>query len=313
MPDVQGAIGIGFVLVTHNNVAQTALLCRRLDAMFDHPPIVLHHDFGQAPADFSALPGNVHVVQDWIGTSWAGLAVVDANLKALRLLYELADSDWVVSLSNSCYPIKTARQIADTLARTDADGVLAHELIAYDPIRDRSEPDGLHPFVRWRYDCLQRYVAIPVPRQVMSLLGQKGRTRYIKNPALTRWLTPFRNGFQCYSGSAWYALRRTAARALLENTPIASRLRRHYERRFCPDESYYQTVLLNDTKLCIVNRCLTYTDWSLGGSHPKTLGYEDIPKLLSSQALFARKFPLDEGLLHALDAAVLQASTSAAK
>jgi hypothetical protein len=305
------SIEIGFVLVTHNNVAQTAMLCRRLNTMFDRPPIALHHDFGQTSTGLSALPSNVHVVQDWIGTRWAEASVVDANLKALRLLYQRADPDWVVSLSSACYPIKTAEQITDTLAGTSADAYLAQELIAYDPVRDRSEPGSLHPFARWRFDCLQRYVAVPLPQRFTISKGQKSRRQYIKSPAITRWFTPFRNGFQCYSGSAWYVVRRSAAMSLLKSTPTASRLRKHYEDRFCPDESYYQTILSNDKNLQIVNRCLTYTDWSSGGSHPETLGYEDIPKLLSSGALFARKFPPDERLLQTLDAAVSQESVCA--
>ncbi len=78
--------------------------------------------------------------------------------------------------------------------------------------------------------------------------------------------------------------------------------------QFCPDESYYHTILLNDKKLRIVNQCLTYIDWNSGGAHPKTLGYEDFPKLLSSDSLFARKFPLDERLLQDFDAAAAAAA-----
>ncbi len=301
---------IGFVLVTHNNVAQTAMLCQRLNTMFNHPPIALHHDFDQTPMSLAAIPDNVHVVSDWIKTSWAGAVLVDANLKALRLLVQRADPDWVISLSNTCYPIKTAEQIVDTLTRTSADAYLSHELIAYDPVRGRSEPDSSRPFDPfWRSDCLRRYVAVPVAQRIMILLGQKGRTLYIENPTITRWFTPFRNGFQCYAGEAWYALRRPAALTLLENTETARRLRKHYHDRFCPDESYYHTILLNHKKLRIENRCLTYTDWSLGGAHPKTLGYEDFPALLSSESLFARKFPLDGSLLQDLDAAVTAAAS----
>jgi len=301
-------ISIGFVLVTHSNVSQTAVLCRRLNAMFDYPPIAIHHDFDQVHGSLVAIPSNVHVVQDWIRTSWAGATVVDANLRALRLLMQRADPDWIISLSNACYPIKTAGQITKTLVGTSADGYLSHELITYDSVRDRSEPDRARPVDPfWRSDCLRRYLAVSVPKRIMILLGQKDRELKIENFTLTKWFTPFHNELQCYCGDAWYTLRRPAALALLESTETARKLRRHYQDRFCPDESYYHTILLNNKTLRIVNQCLTYIDWNSGGAHPKTLGYEDFPKLLSSDSLFARKFPLDERLLQDLDAAAAAA------
>lgn len=119
-------ISVGFVLVTHNHVDQTAFLCRRLNDMFDHPPIAIHHDFGQTSMNVSDFSHNVHVVEDWIETSWASVEVVDANLKALRLLYQKANPDWVISLSNACYPIKTAEAIIAALTAADGDAFIGY-------------------------------------------------------------------------------------------------------------------------------------------------------------------------------------------
>jgi hypothetical protein len=46
------------------------------------------------------------------------------------------------------------------------------------------------------------------------------------------------------------------------------------------------------------------------GHHPKTLGVEDIPRILASGAHFARKFNLENGaeVFDAIDAAVDSAS-----
>jgi len=40
---------------------------------------------------------------------------------------------------------------------------------------------------------------------------------------------------------------------------------------------------------------LRYIDWRMGGYHPKTLGLDDIPRILASGAHFARKFDLAMG------------------
>jgi len=84
----------------------------------------------------------------------------------------------------------------------------------------------------------------------------------------------------------------------------------HFSRRFIPDESLPHTILCNQPDLKIVNDNLRYIDWSLSGHHPKTLGVEDIPRILASGAHFARKFDLakDPEVFDAIDAAVDAAS-----
>jgi hypothetical protein len=270
--------------------------------MFDDPPIALHHDFDQAPFDASVLPHNVHVVQNWNKTDWGGSSVFDANLKALRLLYAYADPDWVISLSNACYPIKTADHILEFLARSTTDGYMEYRLIAYDPVRDRTDRDKLSRADRWLFSNLERYIAVRVSSyKVMALLRQPNRAVYLKHPFLTRWLTPFRGRFRCFAGATWYTVNRRAAHVLLKDTPFSRDLRLHYRKRMIVDESFYQTIMLNEPGLTLHNFSLTYTDWTEDKPHPKILSYEDFPSLHASDRLFARKWPHDENLLRALD------------
>ncbi len=297
---------IGFVLVTYNRPEQTFRLVQRLNEMFGDPPIALHHDFGKSPLDVKALPRNVLVVKQWSDTGWGVIQVVDGNLKALRLLYEHADPDWVVSLSNACYPIKTAEQILTYLAASKADGYMEHLLVRYDSVRDRSDPGTLSRADRWLYNAMERYVGVRLSSyKVMALFGKPHSAIYAKHPAVTSRLTPFRGRFVCYGGEAWYSVRRPAAQALLRETHFSRALRRHYQHRFVPEESYYHTIVCNEPDLRVENFSLTYTDWSNEKSaHPKTLGYEDFPRMLNSDRLFARKFAGDLAMLSALDGEV---------
>jgi len=101
---------IGFVLLSFSRPEQTISLCRKLSEVFGDPPIALHHDFGQCNLDRRALPSNVHLVEPWLATGWGVFSIVEANLAALSLLYQVADPDWCVSLSTTDYPIKTAER-----------------------------------------------------------------------------------------------------------------------------------------------------------------------------------------------------------
>ncbi len=91
-----------------------------------------------------------------------------------------------------------------------------------------------------------------------------------------------------------------------ENWALAA----HYSGRFIPDESLPHTVLCNQPDLKISKDNLRHTDWSQGRYNPKTLGMEDVPRILASGSHFARKFDLVKGaeVFDAIDAAVDAAS-----
>ena len=115
---------IGFVLLTHANPPQILRLVRRLNTMFDAPPIVCHHDFGKCPLPDGFLPKNVSFVRPYVKTGWGPFSLVEAMLLALETIYRRSDSpDWCVALSGSCYPTKPAAQILTNLT---AGGYDAH-------------------------------------------------------------------------------------------------------------------------------------------------------------------------------------------
>ncbi len=70
-------------------------------------------------------------------------------------------------------------------------------------------------------------------------------------------------------------------------------LARYFHNRSYVDESYFQTILANSPGLKLNNNNWRYVEWNPTGSHPRTLGVKDLPKILSSGAHFARKFDLD--------------------
>ncbi len=79
--------------------------------------------------------------------------------------------------------------------------------------------------------------------------------------------------------------------------------RRYHEHTLCPDELFFQSILLGTgfaDQHEVVNDCLRFMRWPDRESHPKTLEMDDLPAILGSSDLFARKF--DAGV----DSAVVQ-------
>jgi hypothetical protein len=58
--------------------------------------------------------------------------------------------------------------------------------------------------------------------------------------------------------------------------------------RFCPDETWFQTVICNATQFHRSGDNFRFIDWSTGAGHPKLLEHKDLPSILGSKAHFRR-------------------------
>jgi hypothetical protein len=291
----------GFVLLTHAKPRQIQRLIFRLNSMFDHPPIVCHHDFSQCELPVDTFPANVSFVRPHLATEWARFSVVEATVLALRQMYQApASPDWFVLLSGADYPIKPAAQIRRDLGEGSCDAYIHHELIA----ANRFERD-------WQRSCHQRYCVKKFTYPSLTTrLRPTRRSLILRHPLLATSFVPFSEAFRCFAGSQWFSANRRAAEFIVEYHATRRALAAHYRELMFPEESYFQCILANAPHLKLQNCNLRYiapADSPVGGPHPKTLVLDDLPKLIASPAHFARKFDidLDAQVLDALDATVV--------
>lgn len=295
---------IGFVLVTYNAPEQTLFLCERLNAMFGNPPIVIHHDFSKNPMNTAIFPPNVQFIEQWVRTGWGSLAVIDAQLLALRRLYDTADPDWFVPLSSSDYPIQTADSILRDLFENDFDAYLDSRRLENLGRLVRNQGLGelsfRHPI--WPQLGYNRYVAIPVFTSKMAgRLHLAYETFCLPFPFLIKRFTPFKDSIEGHGGDSWFTANRRVAHLFLDKTPLWQQLHEHYGKRIIPEESFYHTLLANSPGFKVSPDNKRYTDWRGCYAHPRTLGRDDFPRLLSSTHHFARKFAFDPETLRNLD------------
>ncbi len=79
---------------------------------------------------------------------------------------------------------------------------------------------------------------------------------------------------------------------------------RYYRRVAIPSESFFATVLLNDSSLRVTPDNRRFVSFPVPGApHPETLTSADLGRLLQSDCDFARKFDIeaDAEVLDALD------------
>ncbi|MBN3949281.1 MAG: hypothetical protein HWQ38_23605 [Nostoc sp. NMS7] len=268
--------------------------------MFNYPLIVCHHDFSKCDLSVDTLSKNVLLVRPHLQTEWAGFALVEAPIQALRLMYEVPDPpDWFVLLSGADYPIKTARQILDDLTSSSDDAYIQHEQITYETYKSDVKPNML-----WLKNSYQRYCTKSFSfHYSKKYLVHLNLEICLEHPLLTKPFLPFSKKVACFSGSQWFCANSKAAKYIIDFHSQINPLTLYYSKLKYADESYFQTVLANASHLKLQNDRRRYIDWSDGGCHPKTLLMEDLPNLLASSAHFARKFDIDidSNILNELD------------
>jgi len=300
---------IGFVILVNplSRLCQTERLIGTLNRMFDHPPIVCHHDFGQNPNWIAGLPSNVKISRPHVATGWGTFGCVEATIRALGMLYSGDDApEWYVYLSGADYPIKPADKILADLNASPFDGHIEHRLISEGDLSYPQDPDNPRGWKHdtWLRQCHKRYCSLRVDvRGINRYLRPSTRTLWLESPWIINGRIPFSATFKCYSGEVWYCANHRCAKRLIEFFEKDTKVAVHYRQTLVPEESYPQTVLANCPNLKLSQNTFRYIDWTGGGSNPKVLGSEDLNGLQKSKFHFARKFDdqKDSNVLNEID------------
>ncbi len=274
-------ITIGFVVLSHTQNRLLERLLSKLNQLYDSPPIVIHHDYSQAPFPISEtqLTPNISLVKPHRETHWGGFSIVDAFLAGLEQLYQKHSPGWFANLSASCYPVATGSSVLTELARADYDALLGTAVLypelkypADTSIRSigsillsPSLPTYTSDVRTWMDACFRRYVAT---EQSGSLFGPT---------------------FGCFAGDQWFTANARAASVLLRSKRTLPDLVRHYSKVDVPDESFYQTVLCNEPSLRICECNRRFANWDTPGAHPLELMGSDFQRIVDSGCHFARK------------------------
>lgn len=291
---------IGFVIITHKNEKQIIRLISRLNKLFKNPPIVCHNDFSKLSINSQSFRKNFTFVRPYLKTEWAAFSVVDAVMLGLKQMQKMHAPQWTVIISGSCYPIKPAEVIQENLTKGDFDVHMHFEKIEKNNItRD------------WHRLCYERYFSVPLKcPQITRPFKINYKNIVLKNSWMTRPFAPFSKTQKCFAGSQWFSINSCTANKLISFHSSNSKIKRHFEALQFSEESYFHTLLCNQSGIRINNNNWHYIDWSEGNSHPKTLTLVDRESVLASPHHFARKLDInvDQKILDEIDKHVDQYS-----
>jgi hypothetical protein len=280
------------IVMAHHKPRQLA----RLLSALRHPQVrvYLHLD-RRAPIDlftraFSEAGAGDMVLLPRYPTPWGSPQLVDATLGGFSRGIENG-CGYFVLISGQDFPLRPIGEIVDFLESVRSKSYLEYFSLP-DPRwrfegRDRTD-FYTYTFFGRRETCIPRGEDTSFLSRRGRLLNEMLRARGLFKPARR---TP---GYvRPYAGSQWWNLSRDAVEYVLGFVDRHPDFRRYHEHTLLTEEIFFQSVLVGagfEGRDELVNDNLRFMRWPAGQSHPSVLGIDDLPDMLASRKLFARKF-----------------------
>jgi len=334
---------IVYLVASHTNPEQVVRLVKALKTGMCSSIVIIHHDYSKSFLDPKAFEGlsDVLIIDNYVPVEWGNFSMVRMKLHILELLTHL-EFDWIVFLSGQDYPIQPLTQIEDFLETTSYDGFMSGVPIENGIPCGPVECAKLNSTNQYCSDCMARYYYryYETPRQLdwdnlpkrlrqafnrlQKYLVKAQALIYIRSFPFAKdkpkkmigfrslW-KPFPADFKFYKGSQWFTLNRACIHYIHQYVQSHPQFVKYYERTLFSEESFFQTILLNQTTLKILNDNKRLIRWpNAKSSSPDILKKQDFDYLIASDHHFARKFDIniDGEILNMLDEHVLSGSKS---
>jgi Core-2/I-Branching enzyme len=223
-------------------------------------------------------------------TRWGGIEVIDVVLDALRRGTRDGCGYFFV-VSGQDFPLRSAHSIVDFASAAGTRSYVEHWEI---------------PTPRWRfggrdrtdfysYNVLGRRETC-IPRGCdTGFFNWKGRAI---NELLRIWSAPkpsrrFPSYVRPFGGWSWLNLSAAAAEYILAFVDEHPGYRSYHRHTLSADEVFFHSILLGTefaSRHEVVSDSLRFMLWPEASAHPRILTEDDLPAMLASEALFARKF-----------------------
>ncbi|MBB3938025.1 hypothetical protein [Aureimonas phyllosphaerae] len=308
-----------FLVQSHNNPAQLVRLATLIRTTLPQSVVLFSHDVRAAPLD-KDLFGKDDAILVTQGQGGRGdFAILDGYLDALRFLRrEGIRYDWLTNLSAQDYPVHSLEGMVAVLAAAeDHDGFLHHfDALAQDPdaMAPMAWPAG-HGYERYHFQYAKLKDRIGTPERAMLKIPRLLAERFPRGVRINTAYglmvgrhaanAPFDESFRCHAGSYWHTIRARCAEYLLDFAQERPDVVAYFRKVLIPDESFIQTVLMNNPAFRFEPRNRRYFD--MRGSrhgHPQLLTAETFDAYTDGRFFFARKFApgaANAGLFDRLD------------
>lgn len=265
-------LNIVYFIMAHKNPSQLNRLLQALNA----PCVIflIHVDNKSEEADFKKIVQfkNVFFINSRVNVYWGGFSQVQATINGLRYASDkIKKYDYFVFLTGQDYPVKSNSYIFDFFKTN-----YGKEFLDFYYLKNANDKgEGLSRINRRYYMDRHEDFFRKAVNKLYSFLPKR---KLLCETEFAR-------------GSAYFAFTKQAVDYVLcflnENKSFTS----FFKQAFCPDEVFFQTLILNSPFKNKVN-CgnLHFIKWKEGQASPQTLNTDNINELKKTEKLFARKF-----------------------
>ena len=269
---------IAVLILAHKNLPQLDRLLQRLTTDFD---VYLHLDkkWNIDISQFETFRNLTLVERHTV--NWGSYKQIQAAIELFLAAFK-NDYDFYLMISGQDVPIKSNAYIIEFLANNTN-----HSFIDYEQFPKKAWVQHFEG----GYTRLKYYYGMDFKRNAIGFVFKKGLA-FVRMLQKLTYITRKLKPIKYYGGWCWVNVNRPAMNYLLNFINYNPGFLKSFKYTFCGDEVWLQTIVMNSPN-DIINNDLRYTDWSGCLENPKTLTIAHLDELMSSNALFARKFDTD--------------------
>lgn len=270
---------VAFLMLCHKNPKQINLLLKALK----HPQIdvFIHVDSKNENIreDIEKSDG-VYLLpkKDCVDVQWAQFSEVKATLNLLNVAISKGGYSHYFLISGQDFPLKSIGKIVRFLNERKDENFIDCALIK----RFEKRNDIYFP---------RMVIGRRIWQKILKGILVYSTGGWNQTFSIIKRLKPA--NVQYYFGSQWWCLNDAMVKWIynfLENYPEYIKLFKH---SLCPDECFFQTLVMNSPFANTTKPYLHYIKWEKGKSSLKTLTTIDYEELKKAEKLIARKFDIN--------------------
>lgn len=228
---------------------------------------------------------SVHFVPDEkrIDVRWGQYSMVEATLQLIELATKTDQYDYYWLCSGQDFPIKRTDEIYEFLSNKNCNFMTLYSS-ANNPKNGRSNTERdkrceiYYPTWLIEKSMPQRFI-----KKLYNIVtGGTGHTfKFIRR-------TPPAD-LKLFFGSQWWCLTNESVNWIQNFISKHNEVCDFYRTTLVPDESFFQTLVMNGPYAEDIEPNLVYMDWSEGKNSPKVLAEADFDFMIKSEKMIARK------------------------
>lgn len=279
---------IVYFIMAHKNPDQLLRLIERLNC--EGTNFIIHVDkkIDSAPFEKKISKANCFFIKDRVEVFWGGFSQVQATLLGMKEAERLFEKyDRFVFLSGQDYPIKSTKQI----------------MIFFDQRKNVEFIDSYYlPEKSKEYTAtsrIERFYWMDRKEDFWRKLFNKIAS-YYKGRKVPYNMRPS-------GGAAYFSFTKKIVEYIIQFNDSNKKYNRFFKYTVCPDEVYFQTLLMNSRFKDSIESNLHRVVFLPGTSNPEVMMSKDFEDLKNSNKFFARKFDseMDNAILDRIDKELL--------